>query len=444
MESKAYRIYVPISKKVVISPDVRFVDDTHTEQKHPLTKSKRITTGTEDDVEKESNSETFVEINSFNDELETEELPEDNLTVRDVLTDDDSLVTSDIDQLTGDDKSTPLRRSDRVKKGIPPRRLIEELNIVINGEPSNYNEAISCQEKDNWMLAMEEEIESLIKNKTWTLVNLPKDKNLIGCKWVYKLKTDINGKVKKFKARLVAQGFNQKFGVDYDQVFAPVAKHSTFRILLSVAASRDMAVYHFDAKTAFLNGELQEEIYMRQPPGYAIEGAEEKVCLLNKSIYGLKQSARVWNETLHNVLINAKLVQSKTDNCLYTYHGPHRNLYILIYVDDILVASESTTAIQRIEKVLKANFNIEDLGLVANYLSIRVTKSKGFFLLDQEKYIWNVAAKFELDKAKNCDIPLSPSYHSNPDNEKLPNNDKYRAAIGCLLYICYTLFIHFN
>lgn len=200
---------------------------------------------------------------------------------------------------------------------------------------------------------MKEEIKSLVDNKTWTLVDLPRDKNLIGCKWVYKLKTDASGEVKKFKARLVAQGFNQKFGVDYDQVFAPVARHTTFRTLLSIAASHNMAIYHFDAKTAFLNGELQEEIYMRQPPGFTNEGSEEKVCRLSKSIYGLKQSARIWNETLHNVLINAKLIQSKADNCLYTYHEAHYNLYILIYVDDILIASESMEAIQQTEKIKK-------------------------------------------------------------------------------------------
>lgn len=115
---------------------------------------------------------------------------------------------------------------------------------------------------------------------------------------------------------------------------------------------------------------------MYQPPGYKAEEAEEKVCLLNKSMYGLKQSTRVWNETLHNVLVKAKLIQSKADNCLYTYHGSQESLYILIYVDDILVASTSVTAIQRIEKILKGEFNIENLGLVTNHLGLlRVIKS---------------------------------------------------------------------
>ena len=160
-------------------------------------------------------------------------------------------------------------------------------------------------------------MESLKQNGTFELVDLPVGKNLVGCKWAFKLKTNGEGKPVRYKARLVAQGFSQKFGTDYEEVFAPVAHHITFRTLLTIAAARAMDIHHFDAKTAFLNGELQEEIYMRQPQGFSRGGSEQKVCFLKKSLYGLRQLARVWNQTLHEVLVSMKLTQSDTDACLY-------------------------------------------------------------------------------------------------------------------------------
>lgn len=285
------------------------------------------------------------------------------------------------------------------------------------------------------MVAMEEEYAALISNHTWELVDLPDNKNLVSCKWVFKLKTDAEGAVKKYKARLVARGFSQKYGVDYDQVFAPVARHCTFRVLLSIAATNEMMAYHVDAKSAFLNGELEEDIYMSQPPGFIDESNEGKVCHLKKSIYGLKQSARVWNEKLHKTLINAGMIQAEADSCLYTYKGSQGLLFLLVYVDDILVVSKSPVYVESIEKMLNKHFKIENLGLVTNYLGIRVTKKENAFYLDQEKYIHSIARQFELENSKPVEIPLSPAYHKEMEGDLLPNNSKYRAAIGCLLYV---------
>lgn len=196
-----------------------------------------------------------------------------------------------------------------------------------------------------------------------------------------------------------------------------------------------MMVCHFDTKTAFLNSELREEIYMSQPPGFTVNGTEKKVCLLNKSIYGLKQSARVWYKKLHDILTSANLIQSRTDSCLYTSQRTQGNIYVLVYVHDILIASESETYIENIEEILRSNFDIESLGIVANYLGMKVTKERDSYLLDQEKYILKVIKKFGLEKSKTTDIPLSPSYYSEPRGDRLLRNDEYRAAIGCLLYI---------
>lgn len=147
---------------------------------------------------------------------------------------------------------------------------------------------------------MDEEHEALLRNCTWDLVDLPAGKKAIGCKWLFKTKVDEKGNVVRYKARIVAQGFTQKYGVDYDEVFAPVAKQVTFRSLLTIASQRKMFVKHVDVKTAYLNGKLEETIYMRQPEGY-VTGSERKVCRLRRSLYGLKQSARVWNWTIDSV-----------------------------------------------------------------------------------------------------------------------------------------------
>jgi hypothetical protein len=188
--------------------------------------------------------------------------------------------------------------------------------------------------KDKWKDAMDDEMKSQLENETWELVELPEGKKVVGCKWVYKIKRDSSGNVVKFKARLVAQGFTQQFGIDYDEVFAPVINKTSLRIMLSVASKKKMKLIHWDVKTAYLCGELNEEIFMRQPKGYE---KRSLVCKLKKSIYGLKQSARCWNQKLHSVLVGLSFTQSKSDKCLYFKDVNGKMLYVLIYVDDLLV-----------------------------------------------------------------------------------------------------------
>lgn len=169
------------------------------------------------------------------------------------------------------------------------------------------------------------------KNDTWELSDLPEGRKPVGVKWVFKIKTDEKWDPVRYKARLVAQGFSQKFGVDYDEVFVPVARSTTFRMLLSLAGAKGYEVRHYDVTSAFLNGHLKEEIYLRQPPGFE---KGNQVCKLKKSLYGLKQAAKVWNEALHEVLMECGCSQSSDDPCLYSLTDV---CHILIHVDDLLV-----------------------------------------------------------------------------------------------------------
>ena len=207
-------------------------------------------------------------------------------------------------------------------------------------EPSTIEEALSGSNSKEWKTAADSEYQSLIENDTWELVNLPPDQKAIGCKWV---KYDGQGEVKSFKGRLGAQGFSQKYRIDYDEVFSPVARFSSVCTLLAFAVERKMLIHQMDVVTAFLNGDLKEEIYMRQPPGYVIPGKEKQVCKLKKSLYGLKQSPRCWNEKLYNHLKLLGYKQSGADPCVFIRNSKEKLEIIAIYVDDLILVAMTST-----------------------------------------------------------------------------------------------------
>lgn len=179
------------------------------------------------------------------------------------------------------------RVSQRKNKGIPPSRLGYKVQTCNIREPSSWNQMLtfSQREKNNWLVAAEQEMNSLIDHGVWSLSNLPPEKKAISCKWVFKAKLNGKGDVDSYKARLVARGFSQKYGEDYDETFAPVVKHETIKVLLTVAAQNSFDVRHLDVKSAYLNGNLEEEIFMEQPHGFVVPGQEDKVLRLHKRIY---------------------------------------------------------------------------------------------------------------------------------------------------------------
>lgn len=331
----------------------------------------------------------------------------------------------------------PVRVSLRSNKGVPPLRF--EANIsILSKEPANIKEVMSFEEEERtkWLNAMYDEFHSLQSNSTWELVDAPPGRKIVGCKWVFKRKINEKGDVSKYKARLVAQGYSQKYGEDYDEVFAPVVKQTTLRCLLSIAGKRKLQVYHFDVKTAFLNGNLTESIYMKQPPGFEVDGSEGKVCLLRKSLYGLKQAARAWNQLIHSVLVNAGYRQSNADPCLYSKDG-YTKCYVLIYVDDILVISKSTKDIMDCFHTMNNSFETNNLGPVKHYLGLQLERDlEGNFMISQSTYINKVIEETGLSDAKESKMALNPSYNkSGAEEELLLNNKVYQKVIGSLLYL---------
>ena len=208
---------------------------------------------------------------------------------------------------------------------------------MIQDEPKNFYEAVSSPEAKFWKEAIQAELDSLSQNKTWVLVDLPPGAKPIGCKWVFKKKYFPDGSIDKYKARLVAKGFTQKENIDYFDTFSPVTRIASIRVLMALASIHKLYIHQMDVKTAFLNGDLDEEIYMVQPNWCVIPGQENKVCKLVKSLYGLKQAPKQWHEKLDQVLLSGGFSTVEVERCVYTKLMNDNCVIICLYVDDMLI-----------------------------------------------------------------------------------------------------------
>lgn len=199
-----------------------------------------------------------------------------------------------------------------------------------------------------WKQAMVEEFMALLRNKTWTLTVLPPGKNLVGCSWIFRIKKHADGSIARHKARLVAQGFSQEPGFDFTETFSPVVKPTTIRLILSIAVSAGWSVKHLDVNNAFLHGDLDQEIYMKQPLGFE-QGSPNLVCKLNKALYGLKQASRSWFLTVQSVLISLGFTQSRADTSLFFRSKGSEVTYLLVYVDDMLITGSSSSSVPSLQ-----------------------------------------------------------------------------------------------
>ena len=230
-----------------------------------------------------------------------------------------------------------LRRSDRVSH--PPERYVGHIRgeDVEDIDPQTYEEAIMSIDSGKWKEAMNSEMDSMYSNKVWNLVDAPEGIVPIGCKWIFKKKIGVDGKVETYKARLVAKGYRQRQGVDYDETFSPVAMLKSIRILLAIAAHYDYEIWQMDVKTAFLNGNLEEEVYMMQPEGFVSKNCPDKVCRLLRSIYGLKQASRSWNIRFDEAIRSYDFVKNEDEPCVYRKVSGSAITFLVLYVDDILI-----------------------------------------------------------------------------------------------------------
>jgi hypothetical protein len=238
-----------------------------------------------------------------------------------------------------------------------------------------------------WKQTMEEEFSALMKNGTWHLVPACQASNIIDCKCVYKVKCKADGTtIDRHKPRLVAKGFKQRHGIDYEDTFNPVIKAASIRLVLSVDVSRNWSICQLDVQNAFLHGVLEEEVYMKQPPGFYDVSHPRYVCKLDKALYGLKQAPWVWYSRLSAKLAQLGFHASKADTSLFMYRCAKVQMYLLIYVDDIIVASSTDAAVEALLNDLRSEFALKGLGPLNYFLRIEVKPSSDGIVLTQEKY----------------------------------------------------------
>ena len=299
-------------------------------------------------------------------------------------------------------QSMEPRRSGRIARQ-PERYMFNgEAFVAESGEhdrdPYTYKEAIEDVDSSLWIKAMNVEMESMYSNQVWELVDLPEGVKPIGCKWVYKRKRGVDGKVETYKARLVAKGYTQKEGIDFEETFSPVAMLKSIRILLAIAAALDYEVWQMDVKTAFLNGYLDESIYMVQPDGFKVKDQENKVCKLLKSIYGLKQASRSWNIRFDQVVKTYGFEQNVDEPCVYKHIKDGKVVFLLLYVDDILLIGNDVGALSSVKVWLAEQFDMKDLGEANYVLGIRIIRDRRnkTIALSQASYIDKILEKFAM------------------------------------------------
>ncbi|KAM2111916.1 hypothetical protein ACFX1R_014483 [Malus domestica] len=275
------------------------------------------------------------------------------------------------------------RRSERVSK--PPKRYgldndFDELYLLGDNEtkedPRDYTEAMSDIDSKRWQEAMKSEMDSMYQNQVWTLVDPPEGIVPVGNKWVFKRKIGVDGNVETYKARLVAKGYRQREGIDYEETFSPVAMIKSIRILLAIAAYHDYEIWQMDVKTAFLNGYLEEELYMTQPEGFVSKSEKTKVCKLQRSIYGLKQASRSWNIRFDTEIKTFGFTQNEDDNCVYQKVVGDAVVFLVLYVDDILLFGNDTAVLSSVKVWLSKTFHMKDLGDASYVLGIKLYRDR--------------------------------------------------------------------
>ncbi|RVW82418.1 Retrovirus-related Pol polyprotein from transposon TNT 1-94 [Vitis vinifera] len=302
--------------------------------------------------------------------------------------------------------------------------------------PRNIQEAFKYPK---WKAAIDEEVRALEKNSTWEITDLPRGKKPVGCKWIFTIKYKADGNVDRYKARLVAKGFTQSYGIDYQETFAPIAKLNTVRVLLSLAANLDWSLHQLDVKNAFLNGDLEEEVYMDIPAGLETTSNFNKVCRLRKSLYGLKQSPRAWFERFTKVVKGYGFVQCQSDITLFVKHFPEGKLAIIIvYVDDIILTGDHEEKID-LKKLLTKEFEIKDLGNLKYFLGMEIARSKKGIAVSQRKYVLDLLNETGMLGCKPAETPMDTTIKLEESDGSAPvDKGRYQRLVGKLIYLSHT------
>lgn len=306
-----------------------------------------------------------------------------------------------------------------------------------NNVPTTYTEISGRDDELLWRNAVKEELSSLIENKTWDLVSLPPNKRPINCKWVFTIKDNSDGGIDRYKARLVVKGCSQRPGVDFQETYAPVARLTTVRAFLSLVSYHNMHLNQLDVKNAFLNGDLHEEIYMWPPEGLNVKDGT-RVCRLRKALYGLKQAPMEWNNKFDQCAKDLGFQRCQSEQCVYKRTTNNVYLYLLLYVDDFLIACDNPKVLAEVKAEFMKTFKMRDLGDASYFLGIKITRTEAGMFSSQENYINKLAEKFakgDVNSKVKTPMEVKPP-RDEPNASTILGREPYRELIGSLMFAC--------
>ena len=282
---------------------------------------------------------------------------------------------------------------------------------------------------------MQEELNEFERNKVWQLVPRPKNRSVVGTKWVFMNTTDADGIVIRNKARLVAKDYSQQEGIDYDETFAPVARLEAIQMFLAYAAHKKFKVFQMDVKSTFLNGELDEEVFFEQPPGFVDPGFPNHVYRLDKAFYGLKQAPRAWYETFAQFLLENGFTRGTIDKTLFYINKGNDLLLVQIYVDDIIFGSTNDKLCQKFSKLMQSRYQMSMMGELSYFLGLQVKQTDDGIFINQSKYTKNLLKIFNILESSSASTPMDTATKLDQYQGVEVDVTSYRGMIGSLLYL---------
>jgi transposase InsO family protein len=447
-ESKAWRLYDPISKKIIVSKDVVFEEEKGWDWGRSTEEIKRdiLEWGDEEDIVTDQNEE-LGETSTNNLSSSSGNSSNSNISNSSSNKSNSPTVSPPNEPSSGDnelvegrgmrERREPIWMEDfETGEGLSDDGNLNAMMMVTENDPTTFEEAVKCK---NWREAMSSEIESIERNQTWELTAVPKEIKPIGVKWVFKTKLNEDGTVEKFKARLVAKGYAQRHGIDYTEVFAPVARLDTIRVILAIAAQFSWEVFQLDVKSAFLHGELKEEVFVEQPEGFVKKGEEEKVYRLKKALYGLKQAPRAWYSRIEAYFIREKFERCSSEHTLFTKSKGGKFLIVSLYVDDLIFTGNNRSMCDEFKNSMMLEFDMSDLGKMKHFLGVEVKQCAGGIFICQRRYAREVLARFGMEDSNAVKNPIVPGTKLRKDEGGVRVDEtQFKQVVGSLMYLTVT------
>lgn len=473
LNKKAYRLFNPETNGIVSSRDVVFIEDADSSKviEYCANENQFYSFVEEMQIAVEDVNTTFNGVSDGGLDMDesignmssggnvgnaANSLSNDSVIIDDVALDGELFAECEEDSYVDDPTDQTYHAPAHVQQQIenvpinerPITRSITRSNnptafIAMTGmyDPVTVRDAMVSENSANWKTAMNDEFNLLIENRTWSLVELPPNRKAINSRWVFKTKHNASGDVERHKARLVVKGCAQKKGIDYEETFSPVVRYGSIRYLIAIAAKCNLMIDQMDAVTAFLHGDLSDEIYMRQPELF--DDGTGRVCRLNKSLYGLKQASCVWNQKLDAALKHFGLIATKSDACVYHILRDRSILVVAVYVDDVIIISNDIELKNALKNHLSNKFKMKDMGPAKFVLGMRITRDvkSGSISIDQSQYIRNILDRFGMSDCNSLSTPMDANQKLTSDmcpktiaeREEMANVP-YQEAMGSILF----------